>query len=229
MGKKVLIATIEFESSEADKPGKIGALVNKAVENLLDRLSYEFFYKCSTPTEELEEDGIHITVVHGVRRDAGELPLPEPEYKMPLPGGKMKIFKGRFYSPSWRSTGEVLDRWPHKATSEHQPERTNESDMSGKLIKDNMGVYDAHLGESATKPYAIARVVNIHIRNDVIGDGCFTCTVADTLIKYGEMIKSGNAGHHLPEFFDDDNGNRVTITGGRLSEEERLPSPVPRF
>lgn len=25
MGKKVLIATIEFESSEADKPGKIGA------------------------------------------------------------------------------------------------------------------------------------------------------------------------------------------------------------
>ncbi|EHZ8441680.1 hypothetical protein K6R95_003730 [Salmonella enterica] len=126
MGKKVLIATIEFESSEADKPGKIGALVNKAVENLLDRLSYEFFYKCSTPTEELEEDDIHITVVHGVRRDAGELPLPEPEYKMPLPGGKMKIFKGRFCSPSWRSTGEVLDRWPHKATNEHQPERTKE-------------------------------------------------------------------------------------------------------
>ncbi|ELL9294371.1 hypothetical protein Q3Z03_000963 [Salmonella enterica] len=234
MGKKVLIATIEFESSEADKPGKIGALVNKAVENLLDRLSYEFFHRCSTPMEELEEDGVHITVVHGVRRDAGELPLPEPEYKMPLPGGESEIFKGRFCSPSWRPTLGILERMArkrmaHKATSEHQPERTNESDMSGKLIKDNPGVYDAHLGESATKPYAIARVVNINIRNDVIGDGCFTRTVADTLIKYGEMIKSDNAGHHLPEFFDDDNGNRVTITGGRLSEEERLPSPAPRF
>ncbi|EAP6364805.1 hypothetical protein EO50_07750 [Salmonella enterica] len=126
MGKKVLIATIEFESSEADKPGKIGTLVNKAVENYLDRMSYEFFHKCSTPMEELEEDGIHITVVHGVRRDASNLPLPEPEYKMPLPGGEMKIFKGRFGSPSWRSTGEILDRWVHKATTEHQPEQTEE-------------------------------------------------------------------------------------------------------
>ncbi|ELD8279898.1 hypothetical protein QI593_004650 [Salmonella enterica] len=106
--------------------------------------------------------------------------------------------------------------------------RVNQAEQR-KLIEDSMGVYSAHLGESATKPYAIARVVNINIRNDVIGDGCFTRIVADTLIKYGEMIKSDNAGHHLPEFFDDDNGNRVTITGGRLSEEERLPSPAPRF
>lgn len=79
------------------------------------------------------------------------------------------------------------------------------------------------------KPYAIARVINIHIRNDVIGDGYFTRTVSDTLIKYAEMIKSGNAGHGATEFFDDDNGNRVTIVGGRFSEEERIPSPVPRF
>ncbi|ECZ2621934.1 hypothetical protein F7287_09155 [Salmonella enterica] len=126
MGKKVLIATIEFESSEADKPGKIGALVNKSVENLLDRLSYEFFHRCSTPMEELEEDGIHITVVHGVRRDAGELPLPEPEYKMRLPGGESEIFKGRFCSPSWRPTLGILERKTRKATSEHQPERTKE-------------------------------------------------------------------------------------------------------
>ncbi|EDT3088783.1 hypothetical protein XS16_005262 [Salmonella enterica subsp. enterica serovar Newport] len=77
--------------------------------------------------------------------------------------------------------------------------------------------------ENAAK---IARVVNIHIRNNVIGDGYFTRTVADTLIKYAEMIKSGNAGHGATEFFDDDNGNKVTIIGGRLSEEERIPSPV---
>lgn len=100
---------------------------------------------------------------------------------------------------------------------------------TGKLIKDSMGVYSAHLGESAKKPNAIARVVNIHIRNDVIGDRRFIPTVADTLIKYGEMIKSGNAGHDATEFFDDDNGNRVTIVGGRFSEEERIPSPVPQF
>lgn len=100
---------------------------------------------------------------------------------------------------------------------------------TGKLIKDSMGVYSAHLGESAKKPYAIARVVNIHIRNDVIGDRRFIPTIADTLIKYGEMIKSGNAGHDATEFFDDDNGNRVTIVGGRFSEEERIPSPAPRF
>lgn len=100
---------------------------------------------------------------------------------------------------------------------------------TGKLIKDSMGVYSAHLGESAKKPYAIARVINIHIRNDVIGDRRFIPTVADTLIKYGEMIKSGNAGHDATEFFDDDNGNRVTIVGGRFSEEERIPSPVPQF
>lgn len=100
---------------------------------------------------------------------------------------------------------------------------------TGKLIKDSMGVYSAHLGESAKKPYAIARVINIHIRNDVIGDRRFIPTVADTLIKYAEMIKSGNAGHDATEFFDDDNGNRVTIVGGRFSEEERIPSPVPQF
>lgn len=104
-----------------------------------------------------------------------------------------------------------------------------ELDIPGKLIKDSMGVYSAHLGESAKKPYAIARVINIHIRNDVIGDRRFIPTVADTLIKYAEMIKSGNAGHDATEFFDDDNGNRVTIVGGRFSEEERIPSPVPQF
>lgn len=120
MGKKVLIATIEFESSEADKPGKIGALVNKAVENYLDRMSYEFFHKCSTPMEELEEGGIHITVVHGVRRDASNLPLPEPEYKMRLPGGRVRVIKGRLTTRVLQSL--LVDKDP----SEHQPGQTKE-------------------------------------------------------------------------------------------------------
>ncbi|ENQ3930750.1 hypothetical protein ACEF99_002598 [Salmonella enterica subsp. enterica serovar Newport] len=97
---------------------------------------------------------------------------------------------------------------------------------TGKLIKDSMGVYSAHLGESAKKPCAIARVVNIHIRNDVIGDRFFMPKVADTLIKYATMIKNTTAGRYSEEHFDDDNGNKVTIIGGRLSEEERLPSPA---
>lgn len=120
MGKKVLIATIEFESSEADKPGKIGTLVNKAVENYLDRMSYEFFHKCSTPMEELEEGGIHITVVHGVRRDASNLPLPEPEYKMPLPGGRVRVIKGRLTTRVLQSL--LVDKDP----SEYRQEQTEE-------------------------------------------------------------------------------------------------------
>ncbi|EAY4772714.1 helix-turn-helix transcriptional regulator [Salmonella enterica] len=101
-----------------------------------------------------------------------------------------------------------------------------ELDIPGKLIKDRMGVYSAHLGESAKKSCAISRVVNIHIRNDVIGDKFFMPKVADTLIKYATMIKNTTAGRYSNEHFEDDNGNQVTIIGGRLSEEERLPSPA---
>ncbi|EHG9469355.1 hypothetical protein J6Z61_003433 [Salmonella enterica subsp. enterica serovar Newport] len=79
---------------------------------------------------------------------------------------------------------------------------------------------------TVAKKSKIARVVNIHIRNDVIGDRFFMPTVADTLIKYATMIKNTTAGRNPNEYFDDDNGNRVTIIGGRLSEEESLPSPA---
>ncbi|EHF6669309.1 hypothetical protein J2H33_000249 [Salmonella enterica] len=106
-------------------------------------------------------------------------------------------------------------------------------DMHNKAIETLRNLYFNEINRQAEelkkqreKAARIARVVNIHIRNDVIGDRRFIPTVADTLIKYGEMIKSGNAGHDATEFFDDDNGNRVTIVGGRFSGEERISSPV---
>ncbi|HFE7542770.1 TPA: hypothetical protein ACGADT_004088 [Salmonella enterica subsp. enterica serovar Newport] len=96
-----------------------------------------------------------------------------------------------------------------------------ESESARKLIQDTMGVYSAHLGKSAKKPYATARIVNIHIRNDVIGDRRFSPTIAETLAKYAEMIKSGGAGHPA-EYFEDDNGNKLTATYSTLTTEQEI-------
>lgn len=103
-----------------------------------------------------------------------------------------------------------------------------EESESRKLIQDKMGVYSAHLGKSAKKPYATARIVNIHIRNDVIGDGRFSSILADSLAKYAEMIKSGGAGHGS-EYFEDDNGNKLTITCSTITTEQEVPYFPPRF
>ncbi|HAG2283320.1 TPA: hypothetical protein G8W61_003650 [Salmonella enterica] len=94
-----------------------------------------------------------------------------------------------------------------------------------KLIQDSMGVYAAHLGESVKKTRSITRVINIHIENDAIGDDFFTPVVADTLIKIAAMIKDGTAGNGRAERFIDNNGNVAIILGGRVSEEENIPSP----
>lgn len=95
--KTMLIATIEFEYGEQNNPGKIGELVNKAVENYLDRLSYSYFQKIGTLCmEELKADGVHVAVMQGVRRLESDLPLPEPQYSLGAPrGSEEKIIKGR--------------------------------------------------------------------------------------------------------------------------------------
>ncbi|EDQ2390387.1 hypothetical protein RU50_001307 [Salmonella enterica subsp. enterica] len=103
-----------------------------------------------------------------------------------------------------------------------------ESESTRKPIQDTMGVYSAHPGKSAKKPYATARIVNIHIRNDVIGDRRFSPTIAETLANYAEMIKSGGAGHGS-EYFEDDNGNKLTITCGTITTEQEVPYFPPRF
>lgn len=94
-----------------------------------------------------------------------------------------------------------------------------------KLIQDSMGVYAAHLGESVKKTRLITRAINIHIENDTIGDDFFTTVVADTLIKIAAMIKDGTAGNGQVGRFINRNGNVAIILGGRLSEEESIPSP----
>ncbi|EIC4353508.1 hypothetical protein LJS80_002261 [Salmonella enterica] len=94
-----------------------------------------------------------------------------------------------------------------------------------KLVQDSMGVYAAHLGESVKQSRTIMRVINIHIENDTIGDKFFTPLVADTLVKIAAMIKDGTAGNGQAERFIDKNGNVAIILGGRLSEEENIPSP----
>lgn len=103
-----------------------------------------------------------------------------------------------------------------------------EESESRKLIQDTMGVYSAHLGKSVKKPYATARIVNIHIRNDVIGDGRFSPTIAETLANYAGIIKSGGAGHGS-EYFEDDNGNKLTITYSTITTEQEVPYFPPRF
>ncbi|EAR6352935.1 hypothetical protein DJ252_18465 [Salmonella enterica subsp. enterica serovar Uzaramo] len=94
-----------------------------------------------------------------------------------------------------------------------------------KLIKDSMRVYSAFSGENSTDGCGVKRVISIHIENDAIGDKFFTPIVADTLIKIAAMIKDGTAGNGQVERFIDRNGNVAIILGGRVSEEENIPSP----
>lgn len=111
---------------------------------------------------------------------------------------------------------------------EHKVALLEESESTRKLIQDTMGAHSVYPGKSAKKPYATARIVNIHIRNDVIGDGRFSPTIAETLANYAEMIKSGGAGHGS-EYFEDDNGNKLTITCSTITTEQEVPYFPPRF